>query len=182
MYIDYSGNYPVSILSIYSFNENFNTTSNKRKTFNLINNTNLAFYYGNVSYNMTIQYNEPKMFYSFVIDGNNYNSCGYGINLNNWYRISGYYSDNLSVGISKQLTPYLTYGIEIGLMEGISLSVGINTGNTNHSITCNIGTGAIVSYSVSTAIAIIPVPGARVVAVSVALVTTIVIVILNIIE
>ena len=106
----------------------------------------------NLSATVTQQLNSCEGF------GFTYNSTGYvngevgsvihgaGININNWYKLSGYYSvdiDSFGVGLSTQITPWLTIGFGIDTKNGITKSIGIINGDTTTEITYSIGTGTI---------------------------------------
>jgi len=128
----------------------------------LIENAFIGSFFGNISYTVTTQLNDSEMFYSYSDIGNGGCSAGVGMNLENWYGISAYVSSNLGLGTSMQLTPWITYGAEISLLDGISFSFGTISGNTTQEITANVGWGAIAgAYLVCAGIAAIPMPGAR---------------------
>ena len=114
---------------------------------------------------MTTQLNDSEMFYSYSNIGNGGYSAGVGMNLGNWYGISAYVSSNLGFGISMQLTPWITYGVEISLQDGISFSFGTISGNTTQETTANVRWGTIAGAClVCAGIASIPMPGTRVLA------------------
>ncbi len=131
-------------------------------TTSLIENAFIGAFFGNISYTVTTQLNDSEMFYSYSNIGNGGYSAGVGMNLGNWYGISAYVSSNLGFGTSMQLTPWITYGAEISLQDGISFSFGTISGNTTQEITANVGWGTIAgAYLVCAGIAAIPMPGAR---------------------
>ena len=131
-------------------------------TTSLIEDAIIGGFFGNISYVVTTQLNEANTFYTYSNVGNDSASYGVGMNLGNWYGTSAYISSNIGVGVSTQLTPWFTYGAELSLLEGISFSAGIISGNTTHEISVNVGWGGILgTYAVATAIAAIPAPGAR---------------------
>ena len=131
-------------------------------TTSLIENAFIGSFFGNVSYTVTTQLNDSEMFYSYSNIGNGGYSAGVGMNLGNWYGISAYVSSNHGFGTSMQLTPWITYGAEISLQDGISFSFGTISGNTAQEITVNVGLGTIAgAYFVCAGIAAIPMPGAR---------------------
>ena len=88
-------------------------------------------------------------------------SFGVGMNIGNWYGRSGYISSNIGIGTSTQLTPWFTYGSELSVLDGITLSAGIISGNTTREISVNIGWGTIASAYV---LACVPLPGTKVAA------------------
>ncbi|MCM1260424.1 MAG: RHS repeat-associated core domain-containing protein [Prevotella sp.] len=134
-------------------------------TTSLIENAFIGSFFGNISYTVTTQLNDSEMFYSYSNVGNGGYSAGIGMNLGNWYGISAYVSSNIGFGTSMQLTPWITYGAEISLQDGISFSFGTISGNTTQEITANVGWGTIAgAYLVCAGIAAIPMPGARVLA------------------
>ena len=131
-------------------------------TTSLIENAFIGSFFGNISYTVTTQLNDSEMFYSYSNIGNGGYSSGVGMNLGNWYGISAYVSSNLGFGTSVQLTPWITYGAEISLQDGISFSFGTISGSATQEITINVGWGTIAgAYLVCAGIAAIPMPGAR---------------------
>ncbi len=131
----------------------------------LIKNAFFGSFFGNISYTLTTQLNNSEMFYSYSNIGNGNYSAGIGMNLGSWYGSSAYVSSNIGFGTSMQITPWFTYGAEISLIDGISFSAGIISGNTTQEITANIGWGTIgVALAVSAGIAAVPIPGARILA------------------
>ena len=142
-----------------------NSVAMTHYTTSLIENAFIGSFFGNISYTVTTQLNDSEMFYFYSNIGNGGYSAGVGMNLGNWYGISAYVSSNLGFGTSMQLTPWITYGAEISLQDGISFSFGTISGNTTQEITANVGWGTIAgAYLVCAGIAAIPMPGARVVA------------------
>ena len=131
-------------------------------TTSLIENAFIGSFFGNISYTVTTQLNDSEMFYSYSNIGNGGYSAGAGMNLGNWYGISAYVSSNLGFGTSMQLTPWITYGAEISLQDGISFSFGTISGNTTQEITANVEWLTIAgAYLVCAGIAALPMPGAR---------------------
>ncbi len=145
-----------------------NCVSMVHYTTSLIENVLLGCVIGNISYTATTQLNDAETFYSYSNIGNGNASVGVGMNLGDWFGISGYASENIGLGSSIQLTPWLTYGKEISLREGVSYSFGIISGDTTHEITYSVGWGTMAICTAAVIIAAQPVPGARVVAVVVA--------------
>ena len=142
-----------------------NSVAMTHYTTSLIENAFIGSFFGNISYTVTTQLNDSEMFYSYSNIGNGGYSAGVGMNLGNWYGISAYVSSNLGFGTSMQLTPWVTYGAEISLQDGISFSFGTISGNTTQEITANVGWGTIAgAYLVCAGIAAIPIPGARAIA------------------
>ena len=139
-----------------------NSVAMTHYTTSLVENAFIGSFFGNISYTVTTQLNDSEMFYSYSNIGNGGYSAGVGMNLGNWYGISAYVSSNLGFGTSMQLTPWITYGAEISLQDGISFSFGTISGNTTQEITANVGWGTIAgAYLVCAGIAAIPMPGAR---------------------
>ncbi len=139
-----------------------NSVAMTHYTTSLIENAFIGSFFGNISYTVTTQLNDSEMFYSYSNIGNGGYSSGVGMNLGNWYGISAYVSSNLGFGTSMQLTPWITYGAEISLQDGISFSFGTISGNATQEITINVGWGTIAgAYLVCAGIAAIPMPGAR---------------------
>ncbi len=139
-----------------------NSVAMTHYTTSLIENAFIGSLFGNISYTVTTQLNDSEMFYSYSNVGNGGFSAGIGMNLGNWYGISAYVSSNIGFGTSMQLTPWITYGAEISLQDGISFSFGTISGNTTQEITANVGWGTIAgAYLVCAGIASIPIPGAR---------------------
>jgi RHS repeat-associated protein len=130
-------------------------------TTSLLENAFLGGFWGNISYTITTQWNESEAFYSYHNVGNDGASYGVGINLNSWYGRSVYLSSNIGIGNSTQLTPWFTYGSELSVLDGITVSAGIISGNTTHEISVNIGWGTI---AFAYALACVPVPGTKVAA------------------
>ena len=142
-----------------------NSVAMTHYTTSLIENAFIGSLFGNISYTVTTQLNDSEMFYSYSNIGNGGYSAGVGMNLGNWYGISAYVSSNLGFGTSMQITPWITYGAEISLQDGISFSFGTISGNTTQEITANVGWGTIAgAFLVCAGIAAIPMPGARVLA------------------
>ena len=83
------------------------------------------------------------------------------MNIGNWYGRSVYLSSNIGIGTSTQLTPWFTYGSELSVLDGITLSAGLILGSTTHEISVNIGLGTI---AFAYALACIPLPGTKVAA------------------
>lgn len=74
-------------------------------------------------------------------------------------------SSNIGFGTSAQITPWITYGSEISLLEGVSISFGIISDNETQEISFNVELGTIAgAYAVAAGVAMVPVPGARLVA------------------
>ena len=113
------------------------------QTNSLIENDLAASIIGNISYTRTKQIGDCKTFYSYVNTGNGGTSYGVGINANEWYGISAYITSDFGIGISKQITPWITYGVEISAKGGLSVSGGIISGDTTHEISFSIGWGPI---------------------------------------
>ena len=162
----YANNNPISIVySSSGFGANGGMVSSiamTHYTTSLIENEFIGSLFGNISYTVTTQLNDSEMFYSYSNIGNGGYSAGVGMNLGNWYGISVYVSSNLGFGTSMQLTPWITYGAEISLQDGISFSFGTISGNTTQEITANVGWGTIAgAYLVCVGIAAIPMPEAR---------------------
>lgn len=117
---------------------------------------------GNISYTVTTQWNESEAFYTYGNVGNGGASYGAGMNLGGWYGRSVYVSSNIGIGTSTQLTPWLTYGSELSVLDGITLSAGIILDNKTHEISVNVGWGGMAAaYATAALIASIPIPGAR---------------------
>ena len=139
-----------------------NSVAMTHYTTSLIENAFIGSFFGNISYTVTTQLNDSEMFYSYSNIGNGGYSAGAGMNLGNWYGISAYVSSNLGFGTSMQLTPWITYGAEISLQDGISFSFGTISGNTTQEITANVEWLTIAgAYLVCAGIAALPMPGAR---------------------
>lgn len=133
-------------------------------TESLIKNPILSRIVGNISYTATIQLNKSETFYSFGNFGKEGYSIGIGINLGNWLGFSRYISSDIGLGSSIQLTPWLTVSSSWSWQDGFSISGGVIIGDTTHEITISIGNGAIIGYAACAGIAVSPLPGARVVA------------------
>lgn len=120
-----------------------NSVAMTHYTTSLIENAFIGSLFGNISYTVTTQLNDSEMFYYYSNVGNGGFSAGIGMNLGNWYGISAYVSSNIGFGTSMQITPWITYGAEISLQDGISFSFGTISGNTTQEITANVGWGTI---------------------------------------
>lgn len=117
-------------------------------TTSLIENKTIGSLIGNVSYTVTTQSQNSKKFYLYDNIGNDGCSKGIGFNLSEWYGVNWYYSSDFGIGRSVQITPWLTFGSEISLVNGISFSAGNVFDNTTEEFTVNIGWGAILAIAV----------------------------------
>ena len=134
----------------------------KHHTTSFVSNALIGGFFGNFSYTVTKQLNEAEGFYYYGNVGNGWASYGVGMNWGDWYGMNVYVSENIGIGTSAQLTPWFTFGAELSLLEGVSLSTGIISGNTTHEISANIGWGTIAgAYAFAKAMAFFPSPGAR---------------------
>ena len=116
-------------------------------TTSLIENKTIGSLIGNVSYTVTTQSQNSKKFYLYDNIGNDGCSKGIGFNLSEWYGVNWYYSSDFGIGRSVQITPWLTFGSEISLVNGISFSAGNVFDNTTEEFTVNIGWGAILAIA-----------------------------------
>lgn len=148
-----------------------NSVSMTHHTISLIEDPVISRIFGNISYTRTVQLNSPQTFYSFSNIGNDGYSAGVGMNLGNWYGASVYATSDIGFGSSWQLTPWLTGSSGWSLEHGISISGGVIIGDTTHEVTVSVGNGALLGYAACAgmyaacaSMAIMPFPGARVVA------------------
>ena len=116
----------------------------------------------NLSYTVTTQKDNAETFYAYGNIGNSGVSYGGGVNLGDWFGASGYISSNIGIGANVQLTPWVTAGAEVSLLNGISVSAGLILGNTTHEISVNVGWGTIAgAYALASFAAATLIPGAR---------------------
>ncbi len=123
----------------------------------------ISFLLGNISTTVTMQMNEPNTFYYFIDSGNDGTNMGIGINAGDWGGFS-VYSGGDGIGASWQLTPWTTHGIGLSVSDGLSISSGVVKGNMTLDTTVSIGTGALIGYALCATVAMLPLPGARIVA------------------
>ena len=72
-------------------------------TSSLIVDKAISWFIGNISYTVTKQIGTPKTFYSYYNTGNGGESMGFGIVFSENYNISGYVTQDLGIGFSKQV-------------------------------------------------------------------------------
>ena len=115
--------------------------------FTLVKNPSVARFWGNISYTLTTQFNSAEGVYSFVDSGVFMDETikkGIGLNINNWYGMSVYWTSNIGFGFSWQFTPWYTTGWEWSVNEGFSFSWGAILNNETHEVSVNIGNGLVV--------------------------------------
>ena len=128
----------------------------------LVDNVLFGMALGNISHTITTQHNEAGMFYAYSNIGNSTSSVGAGLNIKKWYGLNVYLSSNIGIGSSVQFTPYITYGTEISVFDGVSFSFGTISENVTNETTVSVGWGTLAfAYATCAGIATIPVPGAR---------------------
>lgn len=129
---------------------------------------------GNISITETKQMNDAGSFYSFYDHGNDGYSFGIGVNAGNWFGASIYISNNIGIGNSIQISPYFTIDSSISLTEGLSVGFGItNKNNVTNQITFSVGWGTIAGSAIAIGLAASPLPGGRIAAAVVVLLTAI---------
>ena len=142
-----------------------NIVSRSSYSTTIVDNVLVGMLLGNISHTITIQYNNSQLLYAYSNIGNRTDSFGIGFNINNWYGSNIYVSSNIGIGSSVQITPYITFGAEVSIRDGVSFSFGTISGNVTNEITVSIGWGTLAfAYVACGAIATIPVPFARAVA------------------
>lgn len=164
MYIDSTGKYPVPIL--FSFVNHVNKTN---FSFKLLNDPIASLVWGNIAYTVTRADKNPNLLYSYVDYGSGSIEHGVGANIGGWLGLEGFYSTTGDIGAGIQVTPWVHAGAQIGT-SGIGMKFGIDIDRTAHDVSVNIGWGTATLIGV----AAIPVPGARTVAVTAAVVIFIV--------
>ena len=97
-------------------------------------------------------------FYSFLNLGNDSFSIGFGNNVRNNYGISAYFTSNIGIGANVQISPQVTYGAEISVLGGISVSFGTISDNITNETTISVGWGTLAGAYV---LLVAPVPGTR---------------------
>ncbi len=101
----------------------------------LFDNVLIGMALGNISHTITMQHNDSGVFYAY---------------------------SNIGIGSSMQLGSF-TYGAEISVLDGISLSFGTVSGNVTNETTVSIGWGTLAfAYTACGVIVSTPVPFARV--------------------
>ncbi len=130
----------------------------------LFDNVLIGMALGNITHTTTTQHNDSGVFYAYSNIGNSTSSVGVGLNIKYWYGLNVYISSNVGIGYSMQLGSF-TYGAEISVLDGISLSFGSVSGNVTNETTVSIGWGTLAfAYAACGVIAFTPVPFARVAA------------------
>ncbi len=128
----------------------------------LFDNVLIGMALGNISHTITMQHNDYGVFYAYSNIGNSTSSVGVGLNIKDWYGLNVYMSSNVGIGSSMQLGSF-TYGAEISVLDGISLSFGTVSGNVTNETTVSIGWGTLAfAYTACGVIVSTPVPFARV--------------------
>ena len=122
----------------------------------LFNDPIISRLFGNLTYTVTTQTEEPAAQYSFFNIGFDGSSTGYGANYKNWLGASIYETDDVGFGFSLQISPWFTRGIEWSWGKGLSFSTGIIIGDTTHEWTITIGNGTLFAFAICFAIASIP--------------------------
>ncbi len=125
-------------------------------------NGNFAKLIGNISVSTTTQLIKPSLFYTFTNYGTAGNSSGFGIHPNDWLDLNIYVSDNIGIGGSMQLTPWLVFGSNISIKDGVSISLGVVNGDTTNEISVSVGWGTIGGLAVAGGLAMSPIPGGRI--------------------
>ena len=129
----------------------------------LINNNIVGGLVGNISYTATTQLNSAGLFYSFANVGNSGSSYGVGLNLGNVLGLSAYVSSDKGIGVNTQITPWATFGGEVSLREGITISGGAIIDDTTHEISVNIG-WATIAATAACVVASTFIPGSKILA------------------
>lgn len=109
----------------------------------LVDNVLFGMALGNISHTITTQHNEAGMFYAYSNIGNSTSSVGAGLNIKKWYGLNVYLSSNIGIGSSVQFTPYITYGTEISVFDGVSFSFGTISENVTNETTVSVGWGTL---------------------------------------
>ncbi len=114
------------------------------------------FWWGRINYSITTlveqKPSETGVFYAYTSIDNKYVHYGVGINLSNWFGFNIDFSGNpqeynLSLGLS--ITPWFHSSVSIGA-NGLSISAGIDIGNTSHDFEIGVGLGfALVAVCVA---------------------------------
>ncbi len=125
---------------------------------------------GNITLTETLSSATPTGIYSFSSVGNGYTSMGIGFSQNNKGGTI-YWSDNMGIGVTTQLTKHIYAGGEVSVEEGIKLSVGLSQDNISKDISVNIGWGGIGLLGAAAALAFVPIPGSRVAAGALAIIS-----------
>ena len=144
-----------------------NFVSMSNYSISLFENFLIGMALGNISHTTTFQHNTAEMFYAYSNVGNTVSSVGLGLNIKNYCGVSAYFNSSVGVGLNVQVNPFLTYGTEVSLLDGFAVSIGTISGDTSNEITLSIGWGSLVA---AYAVAVSPIPGARVVAASAVLI------------
>ena len=126
----------------------------------LIKNAFIGRVFGNISYTTTMQLNPAGLFYSFANVGNSGSSYGVGLNLGNVLGLNAYVSSDIGIGVNTQITPWATFGGEVSIAQGITVSGGVVIDDTTHEISVNIGWGTIAACVVTS----IFIPGGKILA------------------
>lgn len=129
--------------------------------FTLVKDPVSAWLWGNFSVSVTVQHNSAEMFYQFtdvdVIDGET-TKWGLGMNINDWFGLSVYYSNNVGFGINWQTNPWSSSGLEWSMLEGLSFNSGLIYNNATLEFSVSIGNGilgiALCAYALSMAPAV----------------------------
>ena len=128
----------------------------------LVNDIIFDMFLGNVSYTTTIRKNDAETFYIYSNLGNKTSFYGAGFNLKNLFGFDIYLSSDVGIGSNIQITPYIKYGTEVSILNGVSFSFGTISGNVTNEITVNIGFGTLAfAYAACGIVAAAPVPMAR---------------------
>ena len=107
------------------------------------------FWWGRVHYSVTAtvkQSEEAGIFYVKNTIDNSENSWGAGINLWGWLGVEvgvNGSKDKLNAYIAVNVTPWVHGSLSFGL-NGITLSLGINVGNTSHDFSIGIGLAPVI--------------------------------------
>ncbi|CDR31477.1 hypothetical protein Aocu_14040 [Acholeplasma oculi] len=149
-----------SMASLRLFANHVNKTN---YSFKLINNLSASLLIGNISYTVTASDNNPGLFYSYSNYG--FDSVGYGagVNVGGWLGLEFFAATPGDIGIGLQVTPWVHGGAQIGL-SGIGMTIGMDADLISHDLSINIGWGTTGLVALS----MIPIPGARAAAATVA--------------
>lgn len=138
----------------------------------MIDNELFGMFLGNITFTTTTQHNNAAWLYSYVNVGDSTSSAGLGLNVMNWYGISAHASTNFGVGANMQITPWFTFGAEISILDGFSVSFGTISNNVTNEVTTSFGWLTIATaYTLAAGISSWPIPGARLVGAGAAIIT-----------
>ena len=165
MYSDISGKYAVLNYNITGNSSLLNHIQKTSTSLKMFKQSIGSILFGNMSYTITISDENPKLFYSYSNYGYDSVKYGTGINVYGWFGLEMFAATPGDIGIGTQITPWVHSSAQIGL-SGIGITIGIDNDRTAYDVSLNIGWGTVGLIALASA----PIPGARTVAVTTALI------------